>query len=228
MVLKGKHAMQFISKFCVVAVLFAVCGCRTPPEIKTVEKVVERTVRVDMPVEVIDTRMPLTLSVWDRLRNGMENVSSDIKKFQFILSGRITLEREHIKQNDGSDGGGRVKFENVHTQEVITIPDQVEGQALDYREEADGEIILGVCFEKDNEYTLTFSCKKENENGYFYLKIGKASASPLRGEEKGIILYGGQEYKVKYNGTPPNLFIKLSQSDIDKSDNRTLQGRKIE
>jgi hypothetical protein len=217
---------QFIGNFCGMIIFLMVCGCKTQPEVKIEEKVVEKVVEKPVMVEVIDTRMPLTISVWDRLSRNMENVSSDVKKFQLVLSGRITLEREYTAQNDGSEDGGRAKFEDVHTRDVITIPDQLEGQTLKY-EEINGEIILYVCFEKDNDYTLAFSCKKDDENGYFYLKTTPSNI-PLRGEEKGIIEYGEQEYKIKYNGTLPNLFIKLSQSDRDKINNRTLEGRKIE
>jgi hypothetical protein len=217
---------QFIGKFCMIIIFFMVCGCGTQSEITIEEKVVEKVVEKPIKVEVIDTRMPLTISVWDRLSRSMENVSSDVKRFQLILSGRITLEREYTAENDSSEDGGRAKFEDVHTRDVITISDQLEGQTLEYKE-IDGEIILYVCFEKDNDYTLPFSCKKDDENRYFHLKCESGNI-PLQGEEKGIIEYGGQEYKVKYSGTPPNLFIKLSQNDRDKINNRILEGRKIE
>jgi hypothetical protein len=198
-----------------LAAVFIVLGCSTPaPQVQTQE-----------PVHTVepDARIPLTISIWDRLTRDKADLSREIKNFQFILSGRITLERQRLEQNDSVDNG-RANFQNVHIRDVYIFPDQLEGQALTYDESA-GELILNVCFEKDNDYTLPFYCAKDNDSGYFYLKVNPDA--PKVGEEKGTITYDGDQYKVKYSGGAPYLFIRLSQSDIDKINERTMEGRKV-
>jgi hypothetical protein len=210
-VIKEKYAMkkQFIGKFCVVIIFLIVCGCNTAPPAPPPQPRI-----VEVPVPVIDTRIPLSKSAWDRLSKGMD---FDIKKLQFVLSGRITLEREYIEQSSSSVKAGRNVLEIVHARDEIIIPDQAEGQVLVYKETG-REIILNVCFEMGNDHTLEFSCTESGASGVFYLKIAP----------EGIIEYGGQRYKVKYNGDTPILFIKVSQHDRDKLNTRVLEGRKVE
>lgn len=214
----------FAAAACVCAVFLAIIGCATSePEIVEVE----RTVTVEKPVEVIDTRMPLTISLLDRISARFTDISADVQKFQFILFGRITLEREYTEQNDGLERGGRLKIEDVYIRDVLTIPDQTAGQALRFEETAE-ELLLYVCFERDRDDTMIFASNKRDPNGVFYLKVA-SDGIPLYGEEKGVMEYGGQRYKVKYSGDrEPYLLIRLSQENVDRMNERVLEGRMVD
>ncbi|MDR3124077.1 MAG: hypothetical protein LBU16_09920 [Treponema sp.] len=184
----GKRNEGFIGKFCVAIIFLMLCGCKTPePVIKTVEK------RVEKRVEAPDTRIPLTISVLKRLSNSFEDMDTVIETFQLVLLGRITLEREYSEPNDSVERG-RVKFEDVHIRDVLIVPDQVEGKVFK-PSVINGEIILHVSFEEGSDDTMIFSRKKNDPNGYFYLKLDADEHTPLYGEEKGTIEYGGQKYK---------------------------------
>jgi hypothetical protein len=206
-----------------VLIFLLVYGCKTrEPELRQVE-VIE--VIKEVAIERIDTRMPLTKAILRRISDGYE-----INEFQMISFGRITLEREYAEQNDGLGQGGRAEFEDVHTRDVIIIPDQTAGQVLKLDTAKDGEMILSVCFEENDKNTLDFSSGESDDDGYFYLKFSPTDASvlPQSGEEKGTLEYGEHRYKVKYGeGKRPYLLIKLSQSDSDKLNARTLSGRNI-
>lgn len=210
-----------ICNICLVIFFLMICGCKTQePVIQVEEK------RVEVPV--IDTQIPLTISVLNRLSNSFENISSVIQGVQFVLSGRIRLEHEYWELNDSIEQGGRVKFEDVYTYDVLIVPNQVEGQVLKF-EEINGEVILYVGFESISNETMIFSSKRDNPDGRFYLKIDVDEREPLYREEKGMIEYGGQRYKVKYNGdNGPYLLIKSLQIDTDRLNTRKLEGRKVE
>jgi hypothetical protein len=208
--------------FYFVFAFFVFWGCRTSePIVKEVVKEVTKEIRKE--VEVIDTRMPLTLAILQRL----DNYREDINKFQLINLGRISLEREYTEPNDTIETGGKIRFEDVHIREVVVVQDQTYSQALKI-EEVDDEMVLSVCFEESSDNTLNFSVKKDNLDGYFYLKTDKNERILLYGEEKGSVEYMGKQYKVKYSGEKePYLLIKLSQKDIDKIDSYTMKGRRV-
>jgi hypothetical protein len=173
-----------------------------------------------------EIRMPLTISILQRLK------SEDISKFQLINLGQMSLEREKYLEPNATiiegKGEGVVKFENIHTSDIITLKDQTDGMALE-RKDTDGEVVLFVCFEESNEHKLKFSAKKDDPDGYFYLKKDNSEGIPLSEEEKGVVEYGGEQYKVKYNGEKgPFLLIRFIQEYRDEPKRRTMEGRIVE
>jgi hypothetical protein len=181
---------------------------------------------VDPPevIEVPDIRVPLTREIWERLGG-----SDYIKQYQLISFGRITLEREYTVLEDGREQGGRATFQDVYTRDVITIKDQTLGQVQEVENVPSGEIKLSVSFERLNANTLFFSSSARDTDGYFYLKYTTDKNLPQSGDKKGTLLYGGLSYTVIYGGEKkPYLLIKLSQNDIDRLNERTLEGRKVE
>jgi hypothetical protein len=182
------------------------------------------------PEETVTTvseeiRMPLTLSILQRLK------SEDITKIQLINSGKMSLEREEYPEPNATiEEEGVIKFENIHTSKVVMLEDQTDGRALK-REDADGEVVLSVCFEEsgENKNKLRFSVKEDDPDGYFYLKKDNSEGIPLSGEEKGVVEYAGERYKVKYSGEKgPFLLIRFIQEHIPKSDEYTMKGWKVE
>jgi hypothetical protein len=152
---------RFGGLFYFVFVFLVFWSCKTPEPI--VKEVVKEVIRqIPKEVEIIDTRMPLTIAILQRLGNNRE----DINKFQLINLGRISLEREYTEPNDTIEKGGKISFEDVHIREVVVVQDQTYGQALKM-EETDDEVVLSVCFEESGDNTLSFSVKKDNLDGYF-------------------------------------------------------------
>jgi hypothetical protein len=195
-----------------------------PPADPAVSNVPSETIVKEVPVEIIETRMPLTTSILQRLDNKPE----DITKFQLINLGQISLEREYTELKTTRERGGKVNFEDIHTREEIVVQDQTYGQALK-REDTNDEVILFVCFEESGENTLKFAAKKDNPDGYFYLKKDNSEGIPLSEEEKGVIKYASKQYKVKYNGEKePYLLIKLNHNDTNRINAYTMKGRIVE
>ena len=183
------------------------------------------TVIIQSPPE---TLMPLTPGILQRLSDP-DDPYSDIGKYQLLIFGRVFLERNYTQSTNRLEQGGRLAFEDLHIREEITIPDQTEGQALDF-EIVDGELILSVCFEREDRYSscrLIFTQMAWDTDGYFFLKYGTNQRTHLS-DERGVLQYGGPEYRIKFSGErSPYLLIKLSQRDIERVNARTASGRKV-
>ena len=221
---------QLAGIFLGIPLAFLISGCLTPPPPQRIyverepERVyVERAVQVE--VEVVDTRMPLTLATIQRLVRAHGDMADDLSHFQLHLFGRVILEREYtIPNHTRVDGGAR--FENVHVREVITINDQTEGQAIraDY---VNGEVLLSVSFD-DGDDVLIFSSRADNLNGFFSLQYDSGGMTPAVGDERGTLMFGGHQFRLRYTGyNTPYLLIRLTQSDVDRLHTRVLGGRRV-
>ena len=212
-----------------VLVFALLLSCKTPPPPQVVEVEVVREVRVPVQVQVPsppDTLMPLTGSILQRLSESTGNISNDIRRYQFILFGRIVLEREYTESNDGLMEDGTARFENKHVRESITINDQTEGQAMAIGT-VGNETVLAVCFEDNDDLRLYFSVPTVNINDYFYL-VYTGNGLSSTSDERGLLEYGGNIYKLKYTGErSPYLLIRLSQRDTDTLTSHTAPGRSV-
>lgn len=206
-----------------VLTVFMIFGCRSE-QVVTPAPLLE-TVFVQTPP---DTLMPLTVGILQRLFETNDQLNSEIQKYQLILFGRIYLERNYTQSSNRLENG-RVTFEDLHVRENITINDQTEGQAMSF-EIINDEIILSVCFEAEDRYSncqLHFSTMAWDPDGYFYLNYSANGRQPT-GDERGVLQYGGPEYKLKFNGErSPYLLIKLTQRDTDRINSRTASGRRV-
>ena len=226
---------RYIFGFLLVAAFLFVCGCAGRTPIETEEAAEEFPpfqqsdfVYIEGPGPV-ETLMPLTISILQRLFDTNDQMFDDIHKYQLILFGRIFLERNYTQSNS-SLSAGRVTFEEHHFRDEITILDQTEGVVLEV-EIVNDEIILSVSFEKEPKFDdclLKFSTMQWDTDGYFYLVYMSNGRTSALGEEKGIIQYGGPDYKLKFSGEkPPYLLIQLTQRDIDRVNTRTASGRRV-
>ena len=213
-----KKLQQLAGIFCGISLAFLLSGCQTQEP----ERVyVDRTI----PIEVVDTRMPLTIATIQRLAGaGM----ADISHFQLHLFGRVILEREYTTLMPSLDPGGRARLENVRVRQEVIINDQTEGQAI-RGEERDGELLLSVRFDDGNDF-LVFSSRLGDPDGFFSLRYnsGAGGMTPLVGDERGTLQFGGHQYRVRYTGNrAPYLLIRLAQSDVDRLTTRILTGRRV-
>ena len=204
-------------------------GCTTPAPVPApvTPAPLPETIIVQSPPE---TLMPLTVGILQRLFDSNEQLSNEIGNYQLILFGRIYLERNYTQSTNRLEAGGRITFEDLHIREQITILDQTEGQAMNL-EIVDNEIVLSVCFEREDRYIscqLEFTSMAWDTEGYFYLKYSPNGRTSVTAEERGVLQYGGPEYKLKFTGDKsPYLLIKLTQRDTDRVNARTASGRKV-
>ncbi|MCL2127664.1 MAG: hypothetical protein FWH38_05360 [Treponema sp.] len=217
-----------------IPVFFAALGCGTPPE-PPVPAPVPAPPPKEVIVEVVkevpvyspsDTLMPVTPFILQQIGK-YRDLTSDIGKYQFVLFGRVLLESEYTEKKVENEKG-TAKFENTRVREQITIADQTEGIAL-AMDTMWGETVLYVCFEDDDQYMLQFSAVTEELDSYFYLRYDPELGTAAIGDEKGILVYGGAEYKLKFAGDKqPYLLIRLSQEDKERLTERKATGRKVE
>ena len=209
-----------------VPVFVFLFGCATPqPEVREVVRTEVQVREVQVPSPP-DTLMPLSGWILQRLGEST-SISDEIGRYQFILFGRIVLEREYTESNDGLLEGGTARFENAHVRENITINDQTEGQAMSIGRTASGQTVLAISFEEDSNLRLLFSASTANLNDYFYLLYTSNGLSSIS-DERGVLVYGGNTYRLKYTGDrSPYLLIRLSQRDTDTLNSRTAPGRRV-
>ena len=211
---------QLASILCAIPFALLLSGCQTPAPPQRVY--VERTVPVQ--VEIVDTRVPLTLATIQRLAGtGM----ADISQFQLHLFGRVILEREYTTPVSSRDPDGRLRFENVHVRKEVIINDQTEGQAI-RGEERNGVLLLAVSFDDGYDF-LVFSSRTDDPDGFFTLQYDTGGGTmPLVGDERGTLEFGGYQYRLRYTGSrAPYLLIRLMQSDVDRLTTRILGGRRV-
>ncbi|MDR0554718.1 MAG: hypothetical protein LBG76_07975 [Treponema sp.] len=198
-------------------ILLALSGCTT------VEQELIPTyndVRKDTFVD--DPRIPLTMSIIERLKN------SEYRINDVCLFGQITLERVEVTPSIEINTAGKVLLKDTYIKVTKKLDDQdirLLGRVIN--DEEYGR--LSVCFDtQDTNNILTFSSRGREPDGLFYLEYTPGSDPRLLlGDEKGIVEYGGKIYRVKFTGDrPPFLLIKLSQKRADWTSNEVLSGRR--
>jgi hypothetical protein len=205
----------------IILFIFAFSGCVT-------EKEVIREREVIREVPITDTLMPVTNTVLERLGESTKPLSESIKDYQFVLFGRILLERERTDKIDSLDRRtGTYTFVNDHVRESITIRDQLEGQAQKIEINNNRENILYLSFENNPNLQLMFSANSNDADGFFYLKYTQNNDFNSLTDEKGTLDYGEHTYRLKYSGDKaPYLFIRLNQRDRDRVEARSAPGRR--
>jgi len=233
-----KRSFSFIFSFIFVMLAsITVLGCvtdktpsSTPPETKIeyIDRIVEVVKEKEVIKEVVketpsEILMPFTINLMRQLQRG----DVDLRTIQFILFGRISLERAFIKPT-ASQEAGRATINVEHVRNSITINDRLEGALLEAPAETrGGEIMLSICFENDENNRLNFSSRINDPASYFYLNysLPPRDASP---DEKGTLIYGGETYKLQFAGaSAPYLLIRLSQKEYDNPLLREAAGRRV-
>jgi hypothetical protein len=221
---------RFFGWILTVYFLVTVLGCHTDPKpvtTPTPQAPAPRTVVQE--VVVSDTLIPFTVSTLQRIQRLSD---ADVKKFQFILSGRISLEKDYIVSQASVGNEGRANLNIIHKRDIVTINDQTRGVVIAY-ETRGNEVILSVCFEEKDDQVLKFSSREDQPDAYFYLSYNPDRSTTSSGDEKGFVFYGGEgeeyKYKLRYaDEKPPYLLVSLTQKESDSQNPRTAPGRKVE
>ena len=190
----------------VISVFTAVFGCTT---IEYREVPVEVPVEIRIPVEVPapqDNFMPLTVGILNRLLEA----DIDIRRCQFIISGRVLLERNEEEEWQSLTEGTAI-FEDRHTRNHITIEDQTGGQAFGRQDTDNNEVELRVGFDEYDEYYLTFSAGG-GDHSQFHLKF--APHNDPFSDARGMLEYGGSAYQLRFSGGTPFLMVEIGRAHV--------------
>jgi hypothetical protein len=193
--------------------LFLLGACATPPP----------PAPASAPVLEIktETLVPITRAIINRAKIGPENMNG----IQFYIFGRVALEREETQLSGRIETGGNLIFEDIHNKEQIVFKNQTPGIGTEMISDNE-QTTLAICFE-DNEqlYRLNFRKAHNDPDEYFYLVYDPKVQD---GDERGSLIYGEKEYRVKYSGEKaPFLLINLEQKDIEQPYSRTVRGRLV-
>ena len=223
--MKTKFSLIFLT----VALIFSVfTACKSDPAVQEepppppVRTPTQTSTPAPVP-NIPDPQVPLTLSLLQRIRDSFNITEEGIGRFQFILSGRIVLDREDSQRNDRFPLGSFPDLENEYIKVVITFNDQTDGQAINIISSGIRTTIY-ICFESDDNLWLSFTCVAGEADELFYLDYSPNALSNT--DDKGNLFYGGESFKVYFEGRLPYLLINLSQRDIDTLQSRTVPGRR--
>jgi len=188
-----------------IAIVFTSTGCATPPPPPPVV------------VLVSDIRLPLTISLIERLVGGSEFMADDIRRFQLYIFGRISLVRESLESRPVNVNEGRALIENMHRRDELILDHQTPGLVLNV-EHIGGRVRLHVAFES-GESALLFTAKRDDPDGFFSLEYNP---------NNNTVSYGGSTYRISYTGDrPPLLLIGVDQTDTIQPAGRRMGGRRL-
>ena len=173
----------------------------------------------------VDSSGPLTPTIFYRLVE--ENIIPQrINEITFLISGDIMLERVDFARADRIEEGRRVRLEDISNVVSISILDHAEALSSSI-EILDEEIVISVSFEHDDSYRLSFSAPvgAPSSISYFTLKYSPFENEAENDYEKGRIMYGENEYTLRYIGETPHLLIDVSYQETVNRNPRIIPGR---
>jgi hypothetical protein len=152
----------------------------------------------------------------------IEKSSYETRDLQYFISSTVTLERGKGMQIDIElYQGGQGVIQEINAQETIIIPKDTGGVLIPDPGPAvpDGPRTLKICFDDRDDLTLTF---RENPSDRRYYLVFREDRQ--YGE---FTDYGGQSYRVTFDGEIPYLYVKLDERTDDRPRTRQLQGRYV-
>jgi hypothetical protein len=227
--MKCKQLLGIVSSImCVTLGLVLVSGCVTPKPVSTppaeeqpAPKTTTTTTTEPAPPPPSDPALsPFTIGILNRLRNEAEAFTID--QCQFFLSGGITLERIDEEKDQRAENGTAVFIDNISRREII-INEKTEGAAFRILQNQN-EMLLPLCFDQEDRYQLAFSATR-NENSQFFLRFNQQNDPSS--DARGNLVYGGQRYRLRFNGGIPYLMIKLTEKQDPVRNQNEVSGRKV-
>ena len=177
------------------------------------------------PPPEVDRVVPLTPRIVYRLVE--ENIiPQEIDNILFLLSGELVMERVDYSRADRLEANRRLRIEDIRDVISVTILDHAEVLSSSF-EVLDGEIIISVSFERDESYRLYFSAPAGTPLSLSYFRL-KYEPFPNAGPgsfERGTVMYGENEYVLRYAGERPYLLIDAFYEDTVNINSRTIIGR---
>jgi hypothetical protein len=159
---------------------------------------------------------PLTRSILELIGKS----SYETRDLQYFISSALTLEHGKGMQIDIEIyQGGQGVIQEINAQEKIIIPKDTGGVLIPDSAPAipGGPRTLKVCFDDVDEHTLTFN---ENPSDHRYYLAFREDRQYGEFTE-----YGGESYRVTFDGEIPYLYVRLDERTDDQPRTRQVQGR---
>ena len=147
--------------------------------------------------------------------------NEEIDKFQYYVSTKITLnEAKKIRdQQDISKYGAAAITDIVYSNKII-IDKGTMGVAIEKSFDEENNLILEVCFEEDDDKRIVFKQDGLGADRKFYIVY--------RDSFNRTIDYGGELYRVDYNGDRPYLRVKVYKRLKEKVKTKWAKGRRVQ
>jgi hypothetical protein len=161
---------------------------------------------------------PLTRDILELI----EKSSYETRELQYFISAAVTLEHGKGMQIDIElYPGGQGVIQEINAQEKIIIPRDTGGVLIPEPGLVvpGGPRTLSICFEDRDDRTLTF---RENPSDRRYYLVFREDRRYGEFTE-----YGGESYRVSFDGAVPYLYVRLEERTDDTPRTRQLQGRYV-
>jgi hypothetical protein len=167
------------------------------------------------PPPVIPAR-PLTRGILELI----EKSSYETRELQYFISSAVTLEHGKVMQIDIElYPGGQGVIQEINAQEKIIIPKDTGGVLIPEESPPGGPRTLKICFEDRDDHTLTF---RENPSDHRYYLVFREDRQYGEFTE-----YGGESYRVSFDGEIPYLYVRLEERTDDQPRTRQVPGRYV-
>ena len=150
------------------------------------------------------------------IRNKVESSKQPLEKIQFYADRNITLRRD-METGETKVSSGKVKIENGHYVNIISLPKNTPGVCTIVKNN-----IVGISFETGDNRYLTYGKTKNAQPNDPYRILANDWTN-----DYGIINYDGKKYHIQSEGTNAAILIKTKVLKNFKVEEREMKGRKV-
>lgn len=150
------------------------------------------------------------------IRRSVEASHQKLEKVQFYADRDIVLRRE-VDKEDAKVSSGKIKIENGHYINIITLKKNTRGVCT-----AATTNTIGISFEPGSNYFLSFGKIKNANPEDPYRILANAWI-----DDYGVVNYEGKEYHIQPEGTEASLMIKTKVYNKLVREEREMKGRKV-
>ena len=168
-----------------------------------------------LPIVLVACSSPKTYFT-SSIRAKVENSHQPLEQIQFYSDRDIVLRRE-IKTGEAKVTSGKVKFENGHYVNIITLKKNTPGVCTVVKNN-----VVGISFEQGENKFLTFGKTKFAKPDDPYRILANEWVN-----DYGVINYDGKQYHIQSSGTEASIMIKSKLLKKSKVEEREMKGRKV-
>jgi hypothetical protein len=172
----------------------------------------------ESPPQVVRPARPLTRSILELIGKS----ASETRKLQYYISSALTLDgRKGMATDINLDPYGQGVIQETNAREKIIFPKDTPGVLIPDTGPAlpGGPRTLRICFDAKDEHTLTFN---ENPSDHRYYLASQPDRQYGQFTE-----YGGESYRVTFDGEIPYLYVRLDELTDDQPRIRQVPGRYV-
>jgi hypothetical protein len=220
-----KKAAVSLSLGIFLAALMAGCKSPPPPDPPPPPPRAAPVQRREAPIAQSAPIPPPEIPIRPLTRGILELIgksSYETRDLQYFISSSLTLEHGKGMQIDIEIyQSGQGVIQEINAQEKIIIPRDTGGVLVPEPDSAvpGGPRTLKICFDDVDEHTLSF---RENPSDHRYYLVFREDRQYGEFTE-----YGGESYRVTFDGEIPYLYVRLDERTDDQPRTRQVQGRYV-